>query len=529
MNPSKALKKSDKPGAKSPWDLASLIDLEVALTQERGLDDADLKRRDRAFYKRYREAGGPAGSRSRAFRAWVEERRRESTKNQASPGQEAQAWLRWIRSLGFIATFLLGSTWALATLTAHGAPVNVLTFWFLTIGIPLLLTGLGFYLMLGRKFPHLPESPLILKRLLARILISGVRQTEHLFTDRIGSARKLALRAGAGELRLRFSDRHGLISALLANTLHFLGLGMVLGIFAALFSFKCLSNQDYGWQSDAAYVKAERVEGFVRLISLPWTCLFGRDVGHPTTREICNTRFFRNEGVKGMDHTASINWSSFLVFSSLIWGVLPRGVLLMAGRMGSRRQLHAEDFGQHRFDALWRRLATPDISIEAPDWKEPHEVHAAVMESDNSQAQGPMYLLIPQEISSDKLRRNVIKRLEFQYGSSPSEFRNLPSLPKSRAALLDELVALADGGRMDLHILQESFMPYVREFRTLLMDSRAKLGAGASLRVVLIGVRTGDGTWAVASALDRSVWNDKLAAIGDPRISLLSLSPPENI
>jgi len=42
-------------------------------------------------------------------------------------------------------------------------------------------------------------------------------------------------------------------------------------------------------------------------------------------------------------------------------------------------------------------------------------------------------------------------------------------------------------------------------------------------------VRTGDGTWAVASALDRSVWNDKLAAIGDPRISLLSLSPPENI
>jgi len=46
---------------------------------------------------------------------------------------------------------------------------------------------------------------------------------------------------------------------------------------------------------------------------------------------------------------------------------------------------------------------------------------------------------------------------------------------------------------------------------------------------VLIGVRTGDGTWAVASSLDRSVWNDKLAAIGDPRISLLSLSPPEDI
>ena len=81
---------------------------------------------------------------------------------------------------------------------------------------------------------------------------------------------------------------------------------------------------------------------------------------------------------------------------------------------------------------------------------------------------------------------------------------------------------------MDLHILQESFMPYGREFRTFLTDCRAKLGAGTSLRVVLIGVRTGDGTWAPASDIDRSVWNDKIAAIGDSRISTLTLNPPEN-
>ena len=92
---------------------------------------------------------------------------------------------------------------------------------------------------------------------------------------------------------------------------------------------------------------------------------------------------------------------------------------------------------------------------------------------------------------------------------------------------MGRLAPLAYGGRMDLYLLQESFMPCGRELRDFLLDCRAKLGAGASLRVVLIGVRTGDGAWAVASDLERSVWNDKLAAIGDPRISVLTLHPSE--
>lgn len=102
----------------------------------------------------------------------------------------------------------------------------------------------------------------------------------------------------------------------------------------------------------------------------------------------------------------------------------------------------------------------------------------------------------------------------------------MPSLPAPRAALLDELASLALGERMDLHILQESFMPPVREFRSFLTDCRARLGARASLRVVLIGARTGDGTWAAPSGQDRSVWLDRIAAIGDPRISILILEPP---
>jgi len=511
----------------SQWDLASLIDLEIAVTQEKRLADTDFKHRDRAFFKRYRGHGGPAGSRSQAFRAWVEDRRREGPKDVPTPGQEAEAWLGWIKSLGSMATFLLGATWAWAALTIHGSPVNVLTFWFLTVGIPLGLTLLGFHLLLGRRLQHLPQAPLIVKRLLANLLVSGVLRTEHLLTERIGSERELALRARAAELRARFSDRHGLVSSLLANTLHVLGLGMVLGIFAALFAFKGFSNQDYGWQSDAACVTAQRVDGFVSMISLPWTCVLGGDVGHPTTREIEGTRFFRNEGVRGMNHAASINWSSFLVFSSLCWGVLPRVILLLAGRAGARRLLRAEDFSQHRFDALWRRMTMPDITIESAGSEEPRSLPAAAaLEPDKSPAQGSGVLLMPQELWSDKLRQNVTNGLEFQHGRSPREFRPMPSLPAPRAALLDELASLAVGERMDLHILQESFMPPVREFRKYLTDCRAKLGARASLRVVLIGVRTGDGTWAAASDQERSVWNDRIAAIGDPRISLLILDPP---
>ena len=514
----------------SQWDLASLVDLEITVAQEKGRDDTEFKHRDRMFFKRYAGAGGSVSSRARAFRAWVEERRNDLAAEIPTPGQEAEVCLGWIKSLGSAATFLLGATWAWGALTvheAHGAPVNVLTFWFLTIGIPLLLTLAGFRLLSGWRPPHLPRPPLVLKRLLAKLLVSGVLRTEHLVTDRIGAAREAALRASSGELSARFADRHGLLSSLLANTLHILGLGMVLGIFAALFAFKNFSNQDYGWQSDAACVTPARVEGFVGLISLPWTAVFGGDAGHPTTREIEGTRFFRNEGVKGMDHAASINWSSFLVLSSLFWGVLPRVILCVAGRLVTRRQLHAEDFSQHRFDALWRRMTRPDLTMEPAGSEEPQAAVAAVLEPDLSHAQGTKVLLLPQELASDELRRNVTRRLESQYGCSPHEFRSMPSLPSARALLVAELTSLPDAARLDLHILQESFMPPVKEFRTFLGTCRARLGAGASIRVVLIGERTGAGTWAGPSARDQSVWNDKLAAIGDPRISLLTLEPSE--
>lgn len=509
------------------WDLASLIDLEIAVAQEKIQDDTELKHRDRAFFIRYCAHGGPHGSRSQAFRAWLEERRKNSMTDVPSHGLEAESCLAWIRSLGLMLTFLLGATWAWGALTLHGAPVNVLTFWFLTIGIPFLLTVLGFYLLLGQRLPRIPQAPLILKKLLAKLLISGVLQTDQLLSHHGGSARELAMPARIGELRARLSARHGLLSSLLANTLHLLGLGMVLGIFTALFAFKNFSNQDYGWQSDAACVNPERVEGFVSLISLPWTCLLGKDTGHPTTTEIQHTRFFRNEGVKGMDHASSINWSSFLVFSSIFWGILPRVLLLVAGRLVSRRQMKLGDFSQHRFDALWRRMEMPDISMEPTASDDPHDLPSPRVEPDKSHPHGAGFLLMPQELPNDLLRQIILLRLQSQYGHAPREFRSLPSLPTPRLALLHKLASLAHGQPVDLLILQESFMPPVREFLVFLMKCRAILGADASLRVILIGMHAQDGTWADPSALDCSIWNNKITAIGDPRISLLPLHPPE--
>ncbi len=506
------------------WDLASLVDLEIAVTQEKSLADTDLKARDRAFYQRYRAEGGAVGSRSQTLRAWVEVRRGDSAQATPTPGQEAQACVGWIKSLGSMATFLLGSMWAWGALTLHGAPVNVLTFWFLTIGIPLLLTAAGFYLLMGWRLPRGPHAPMILKRLLARLVVSGVLRSEHFLTDRIGSDREAALRAHGGELRARFADRHGLIAAILANTLHVLGLGMVLGIFAALFVFKNFSNQDYGWQSDAACVTAGRVDGFVGLIAMPWTRVLGRDAGQPSSREIERTRFLRNEGVKGIDHAASINWSSFLVFSSLFWGVLPRVLLCVAGRVAVRRRVQAEDFSQHRFDALWRRMENPDITMAPSGSVAPGDACAAAWEPDTSQGQAAGLLLLPQELASDKLRQNVVSRLAAQHGHSPHQVRALPALPGPRTALVDQLASGTAGNRLDLLILQEAFMPPVREFREFLLSCRAKLGGRCSLRVVLIGARTGDGTWAAPTAQDRAVWQERIAAIGDARISVLTLN-----
>jgi len=512
----------------SRWDLASLVDLEVSVAQEKNLDDSQLKRRDRAFYKRYNDGHKTDGSRSRFFRAWVEERSREKEQDIPTPGQEAEACLGWIKRLGSLATFLIGATWAWGALSihgVHGAPVNVLTFWLLTIGIPFLLTLVGFYLLFGRKLPHVAHAPFFFKTLIAKLLVGSIQRTQRHITESVGNERELAIRVQAGELRARFSDRHGLFASLLANTFHILGLGMVLGIFTALFAFKIFSNQDYGWQSDAACVTAERVEKFVGIISWPWTSICGEGVGHPTTQEIASTRFLRNEGVKGMDHSASINWSSFLVLSSLFWGVLPRVALFVMGRVSTRRQLAKEDFSQHRFDALWRRMAKPDIIMEPVDAVVPENSPMQVLAPANLNMKDTRILLLPQDIAGDQLKKNVIHGCETQYGFSLHENRVMPALPTARALLLDDLASLPEANQMDLHILQESVMPPQMEFLSFLKDCRAKLGREASIRIVLIGESDVAGTWDFSSELNISVWNDKIAILGDPRISILILDP----
>ena len=522
---------ANEPAPALRWDLASLVDLETILEWDQSQEATTLKQRDRAFYVHHCGDGAGGRSRSEAFRAWVEERRRELTQCSPTPGEEAASLLRWLAFSGFFVTFLFGAIVAWGALTVHGVPVNVLTFWLLLVGLPFLLTMAGFYLLLGCRFSHVPQPPLFLKRLLAKQLAFGVLRAGHLLTGRIGSEREALLRARAGELRSRFSDRHSLISSLLANTLHLFGFGMVLGIFAALFSFKNFSNQDYGWQSDAAYVNAGRVERFTSLVSLPWTSIFGRDAGRPTMVEIKHTRYLRNQERTELDHSSSINWSSFLVLSSLFWGVLPRAVLLLSGRVVSRRQLNTGDFNQHRFDALWRRMEKPSFTTVSESSRVPDELAAvAVATPDKPQLLlGSGLLVIPQELSSEKLGRNVADRLEAQYGLSSHEFRPLPPLPLLRALLLEELASLPGASRMDLHFLQESFMPPVREFSMFLKSCRKSLGRNASLRVVLVGERTGDGTWSVPSAQHRSVWENKIAAIGDPRLSVLSLDPSETI
>jgi hypothetical protein len=313
-----------------------------------------------------------------------------------------------------------------------------------------------------------------------------------------------------GELRRRLSGRGALLGGAVAPLLHGYGLAAAFGIVASIGLFRTVSDQEYGWSTHSGWLTDERMHAVVTATAVPWRWLAGEGVGHPTLEQVRGTRVFRGRGGGVAPDGASAAWSAFLLWNAVFYGVLPRLLLVVAGRCRLRQSL--ADFDFDRYDAVWRRMASPAFGIETPADTPVSAGNPASLET--HAAPGAGVLWVPESLDTPALREwmaGALRRHDFVVVGIES----LPDLPSHRRRFVGEC-----GGRgiSRLMVAQSASMVPNESFLRLLRELRGVVGERVPVHVVLVPVD------ATADAVHRvAAWRERIAAHGDPWLGLVAL------
>ncbi len=500
-----------------PWDIASLIDLEILNTQDKDQDENLLHQRDRAIYldsaKQTEFVLPEREDQSMMFRYWVEMRRREKEFPDPGPGETVDAFISTAKWMGFVMCLVIGWMLTWATLAISGKHINAWLFWLIFILVPLGFTLLGAWWLIRPPPANGPKR--ILLNLLVHILVRIRNLAAAGLHRRLKRNQEDWLWTLFGKTKRSLYGRKQIFLLALESLAHFLGLGLVIGIFLAILTFKSFSEPGQGYKlpTQAAIFSGARVHSIVRALSLPWGWFHGEGQGYPSLEQI--------KTAEAKNQEAFEVWSSFFLWSSLVYGVLPRLGLWVAGRIRLRRAITSG--GYAKFDALWRRMTEGVVVIAHPEEPEvPTDPRVPTSPSPAKPATSAQkrksVLLVPGHLNNPELVESVRRQLQSERLAF-EKTEALPSLPKERALFVESLANLSGGSPARVLVLQQAFMPPNQAFERFVQEGlRGKLGNDVPVHIILIHEPE-----APQAAEHLDAWRNRLDR-GDPLIQIHTIT-----
>lgn len=319
------------------WQLADLLDLEALLAQRGTAVDANQRRQFSQQIRPHLAQLSASRQRRCGLYRWLAEQRKQ---DQACtwPGTVWQTVLRALQWLlmGLAMLVGMGLTWGLSL--GHGQQVHVLIF----LGLTLALPWLGFFGLLVLRGLSRRQGRGGVPKLLGAMLRPGI--------DRL---------AGAGScqrwLSLLDESRatRQAVAACLVRLWQWAGLSFVLGAILAFVVSLMLFDVRFYWEAtlDNAFLMAR----LVQWLSWPWAGFWPQAVPDEAIIQATRMRGLFEQSVPG--GPAAGQWWRFLVMSLLVWGLVPRVLLIAFYRWREAAALQTLDFQARRHRQLWRSLA----------------------------------------------------------------------------------------------------------------------------------------------------------------------------
>ena len=193
--------------------------------------------------------------------------------------------------------------------------------------------------------------------LIGRLLMRGLDGIRRWLQRKMSGRQRLDLAALLGGVQQRQE-----LAALLIWPAFILvqlgGIGFNLGVIGATLAKVAFSDIAFAWQS-SLQLSAELVAGLVQWIALPWSWAVPQ--AYPSLAQIQGSQMVLKEGVSHLATGDLVSWWPFLCCAVLVYGLLPRCLLLVLGLVQQRRALEQLHFATLGIRPLLRRMTAPRI------------------------------------------------------------------------------------------------------------------------------------------------------------------------
>ena len=537
---------------KKLWNIADLIDLHFFSQLDEELrrkdGEAALAKRDRMIYlaKIESQLGKADEVPPRILvRKWLAMRRLQYRREQGNegvllPGTVWRELALLCQGLVFLCGLVAGFGLAGSLLLYSGAtPLNVSVYFGLFVAFQLVLLGVQALLLCYRRLRRIPMESTVAYVLIGRLLMRGLDSIRRRLQRRMSGRQRMDLAALAGNVRQR-KELAALLIWPAFITVQLGGIGFNLGVVGATLAKVAFSDIAFAWQS-SLQLSADLVAGLVQWIALPWSWAVPQ--AYPTLAQIQGSQMVLKEGAAHLATGDLISWWPFLCCAVLVYGLLPRCLLLVLGRVQQRRALEQLHFATLGIRPLLRRMTAPRIDTNgvrgstrseiAPSAETAPEgaiaaVPAFPLAEPATVSAGAVYcLLIPDELYDDCPQAALLDLV--RPGLEPARIEcvrhGVPGMAEAES--LAPLGAAADQGVLaGVLLLQEAWQPPLKETELFLRALRRLTGDGTPLTILLIGRPTAETVLTSVDPEPLRIWSQKMRALGDPWLEVHSLVQP---
>ncbi len=475
--------------------LALIVEIRHWLQEDRHTPYAERLSRDRGIG---RELGSqpPASDPAARVVAWWE---RLGPRETSGLGHRVAAGRRLAGACLLVLGVLAGSAVGGIAFAYDGShPINLATLLGVLVGLPALMLLLTLMVLPGRV-PGLGA---------VQAVAAGISpgRWAGAWLDRLLGAELFAPGLLSGSSTGAFSRWQLVVFS------QWLALGFFAGVLAAAVSLVTFTDLAFGW-STTLQISTARVEGWVEALAAPWAGWF--PAAAPDAALVEASRYNRLDTQPLPRETVQRlgAWWPFVLMVILVYGALPRLLLLLFGSWRLQRATERLLLDDPEVTALLDRLDTPLIGLggeagvndaEAPARPAPGPEEAAG-------EGGVVGLIWNGALSGDRARAWLTGHL----GAAAADLVDvgiLQSAPE-RLAALD---AVAGGEVRRLVLMTKGWEPPLLEFMDFIGLLRERFGTGPSITVVPIDVEG-----AAVRRADRTVWARALGRLGDPRLYVM--------
>jgi hypothetical protein len=516
---------------KTNWQYKDIIDLEYFCHRDSDADDDGLHLRDRnIFLEDQDQPGGETASTPRnLIRLWISKRRQQDFPgpDRKSPGAIFGDAYLLARNLAIIKGLLVGLVAGFSFFTYTGTtPVNV--FHFLLLFVVSQMALVGFLLLawlLHRLLPglRLPSFYAVLFRgMMAKMVAFFHKQ----WLRTVAADQRVSVNQAFGICKARSTVYGSLFYWPLFALSQLFAIGFNIGLLAATLIKILTSDLAFGWQSTLQF-SAEAIHRAVMLVALPWSWFVPQASSYPSLAEIEGSRIILKEGIYHLTTGNLIAWWPFLVFCLLFYGLFIRTTLFVIGKIMEHSSLKNLQLDTPACLALIRRMQTPLVSTQAQPELEKTTPEEYPRLKKLTVPQSAAHLLdqvalIPDDIYDLCPEEEIAPLLQKRGFSLAEVHRFMVSYDKDRQ-LLQLLTEKEWKPGEGLFILMEGWMVPLVDFLSYLKELRAVLPKNTIINLGLVG-KPNAASFAPLAPEDYTLWKKKIAAVGDPYLTIFPLT-----